>query len=221
MMPRGGVWKLEGGRPLRSDSAQAVSPASAGKPAHMLRAVPRAAGGVLAAGVNVSAGLSTTLLDANVQRGLSNSGPTWQECSAAGVTLTHALQSAIFADSNSADEPYNAHRYIPKAMRWLLHLSCADTSQGSGLGCSGDAMGSGLMGGPPQGLGLPKSVAGEPRELWASQELQRRSRRLPLHFCALGRPGRRPKQRVRMCSNSAISRPVSWDRCTGQLKSNR
>jgi hypothetical protein len=78
----------------------------------------------------------------------------------------------------------------------------------SGLGCSGDAMGTGLRGKEPQRLGLPKSAAGEPSACCESQELHRRMRRLPLHFCALGRPGRRPKHLARSCSNSDVRRPA-------------
>lgn len=79
---------------------------------------------------------------------------------------------------------------------------------GSRLGCSGDAMGTGLGGNGLQGLGLPNSDAGEPSACCASQERHRRTRRLPLHFCALGRPGRRPKHLARSCSNSDVRRPA-------------
>ena len=71
--------------------------------------------------------------------------------------------------------------------------------------CSG---GAGPAGAGLQGLKLLKSTAGEPAACSASHEWHRRIRRPPLHFCAFGRPGRRPKHLARSCSNSDVSRPA-------------
>lgn len=107
--------------------------------------------------------------------------------------------------------------YIRSSCTEVTHLQSAAGASagsntlgvaGSGLGCSGDAIGTGLGNGL-QGLGLPKSDAGKPGACCASQERHRRMRRLPLHFCALGSPGRRPKHLARSCSNSDVRRPAS------------
>jgi hypothetical protein len=78
----------------------------------------------------------------------------------------------------------------------------------SGHCCNGGGVGAGLAGAGLQELKLLKSTTGEPAACCPSQEWHRRMRRLPLHFCAFGRPGRRPKHLARSCSNSDVSRPV-------------